>query len=119
MLFRSALGFQLKFGIIGVFVEVAHQALSIRSEKTDLIKYTRYGKDAMNLLTEYDKHTEYMDKVTTSSNNIVYNPNDFVDPNLNNDDPYEGPGYQKPKQDLRIVGQYSNIGLNIGVQVRF
>lgn len=116
---QSALGFQVKLGIFGAFIEVAHQALSIRADKTDLIQYTRYGKDAMSLLPEYEKHTEYLDKVTSTNNNVVYNPDAFIDPNLNNDDPYEGEGYKSPKQDLRVVGQYSNIGVNIGVQVRF
>ena len=84
-----------------------------------MVKHTRYGKDALNLATEYDKHTEYLDKITTANNNIFYNPNAFADPDLNNDDLYEGEGYKKPKQDLRIVGQYSNIGVNIGMQIRF
>lgn len=116
---QSALGVQLKFGIIGVFVEVAHQALSVRADKSTLLKHTRNGKDATDLLTPYDKSTQFVDKITSESNNIIYNPGAFADPDLSNNDPYEGAGYQKTKEDLRVVGQYSNIGLNIGLQVRF
>lgn len=104
--FQSALGVEFKLGVVGIFAEIAHQSLSVRADKTDLIKYTRYGKDAMDLLTEYDKHTEYLDKITSKNNNAAYNLNGTIDAT-------------KPKQDLRVVGQYSNIGLNIGVQVRF
>lgn len=108
---QSALGIQLKFAVVGVFIEVAHQALSIQSDKTDLIAHTRYGKDAMGIMTEYDKHTVYYDKITTQNNNAEYNPNNFSDP--------QSDAYNHPKEALRVVGQYSNIGVNVGVQLRF
>lgn len=115
--FQSALGLTFKAGPVGIFVEVAHQSLSVTANKTTLVKYEENGKDRLSTKSAYDKETQYVTELTTASNNKDFNPAAFKDAN-GNDDP-KAPGYQKSKEDLHVVSQFSNIGLNVGLKWDF
>lgn len=117
--YQAAVGVNVQLGKnSSLFGEVALQSLSGQAAKTSLVKYEENGKDRLSNKVTYEKEIEYVDQLTTASNNIEYNPENFKNAQTGEYD-YSAPGYQKPKQDLRIVSQFSNVGLNIGVRFGF
>ncbi len=115
--FQSAVGMQYNIRKIGLFIEVAHQALSVRADKTTLVNYTENGNDRIDTKTVYEKETHYMDEMNSQSNNMEYNPKVFQNASGNYD--RNAPGFQKPKEEIRLVSQFSNIGVNIGLRLNF
>lgn len=114
---QSAVGVTVNVWKLGIFAELAHQSLAVKADYTEMVSYKQNGKDRMDTQLEYDKRINYVDELNGTSNNMTYNPAAFKN-NTGDYDP-SAPGYQKPKDDLRAVSQFSNIGLNLGVKFRF
>ncbi len=114
---QSAIGVQYNIRKLGVFAEVAHQALSVGADHTQLVKYTENGNDRISNKTPYEIETHYTDELNSQSNNMEYNPKAFQ--NQNGDYDVNAPGFQKEKEDLRLVSQFSNVGLNVGIRINF
>ena len=95
---------------LSVFVESKGQWLNVRAGQTKITQYTSDGVDRLNNADatlnrpEYRQTINYVDALTSSSNNKDYNSN--YDPN-------------KPKQDTRITAPFSNIGIQVGIQLNF
>lgn len=115
---QSALGLTIKAGPVAIFAEVAHQAFAGKANYTELVKYEESGKDKLASKTPFDKRTNYVDELTNTSNNKDYNPKAFQNPTTNENDP-NAAAYQKPKEDVRVISQFSNVGLNVGIKLGF
>lgn len=108
---------------ITVFLESNGQWLNVRGKKTTITKYETDGVDRLNnadpTLNRPRYRTEfvYHDALDGNSNNASYSTNTY-----NNPDEYREPGnidVNKPKDDLRPIAPFSNIGIQIGIQFNF
>ena len=115
--YQSAIGVQYNIRKLGVFAEVAHQALSVGADRTQLVQYSENGNDRLSTKTPYERETLYFDELNAQSNNMEYNPGSFQN-SFGDYDP-NAPGFQKSKEDLRLVSQFSSIGINLGVRLNF
>jgi hypothetical protein len=114
---NSAIGLAINTGNkMAVFAEVFHQSFAVKADHTTLVKYEENGKDRLSTKTPYETHTEYIDEISSTHNNATYNPSQFQNPVSGAYD-ITRPGYQKPKQELRPISQFSNIGINLGLRV--
>lgn len=95
---------------ISVFVESKGQWLNVKAAQTKISEFTSDGVDRLHNAdptlnrSEYRQVINYVDALNSSSNNKDYNPN--YDPN-------------KPKEDMRVVSPFSNIGIQVGIQLNF
>ncbi len=87
-----------------LFCELQYSYLSMKSGTYEHTKYEVGGKDALANMDVYNKQIEYVDELTTSSNNATYNPN------------YDK---TKPKEELKDTAPFSALGLNIGIIFNF
>ena len=115
--FTGALGMTIKVAQhLRVFIEIATQSLSIRPKSTTIVEFTGKGRDLLPLQKPYQIETTYLTSINSQNNNIDYNPGAFIDPNTSNPDFYDAPGYQKPKEELAPLVQFSNVGFNFGLK---
>jgi opacity protein-like surface antigen len=74
--FSGALGVNFAFGgNMGVFAEVGTTNLRVQWKERTLNEATVDGTDVLNMLSTYDRETEYKDEIDGNSNNADYNPN--------------------------------------------
>ncbi len=91
-----------------VFAEVNGQYLSTRAKSSKIVQWDADGKDEIAARGKYRTEFVFHDKLDNNSNNGAYRLDDG-DPSTVNYDP------NKPKDDLRPSGPFSNLGFNVGV----
>jgi len=87
---------------IMITAEVNGQYLVTRAKSAKVTQWDTDGNDRIADRGVYRSEFNFVDKLDGSSNNADYNPN--YDKN-------------KPKDDLRPTGPFSNLGFNIGISV--
>jgi hypothetical protein len=107
--FTGALGVMYEpLPYLSVFAEVNGQYLSTRAKSSKVVKWDADGVDKIAARGVYRTQFEFHDRLDNNSNNGSYRLDDG-DPTTINYDP------NKPKDDLRPSGTFSNLGINIGV----
>ncbi len=86
--------------LINVFAEVNGQYLQTRAKSSKITKWEADGVDKVDARGKYRSEFVFHDKLDYTSNHEDYNAN--YDKN-------------KPKDDIRPTGPFSNIGFNVGV----
>jgi outer membrane protein W len=103
--FAGAFGYNYELSDnLSLFGEVGYVGLQIRSNTAEVTKYEVNGKDMLSSVNEINKKTDYVDELTSSSNNPKYNNN--VDTG-------------KPLEDLRTSSGYSSVRISIGITMSF
>jgi opacity protein-like surface antigen len=103
--FAGAFGYSFELSDnLGLFGEVEYVGLNIRGNTSEYTKYEVDGKDQLANMDVYDKNTNFVDELNSSSNNPAYNSN--VDKT-------------QPKDDLRSTSGYSSVRINIGITFSF
>lgn len=92
--------------LISVFLEVNGQYLTTNAKSAKITQWdaTNDAGQTSSLITErgvYRTQFTFVSQLTSTSNNVAYNPNNY---NAN-----------QPKQDLAPTAPFSNLGLNVGV----
>lgn len=104
--YTGAIGLNVHFGKkIGFFAEVGATSLRVKSKKTEINKYTVNGNDLLSAVPTYIKETNYVDKLTTSSNSTTTNSAGF-DSN-------------KAQDKLRQEANFSNFFIQVGFKITF
>jgi opacity protein-like surface antigen len=85
---------------LSINAEVNGQYLVVRAKSAKVAKWETDGEDRIAERGVYRSEFNFVDKLDGNSNNADFNPN--YDRN-------------KPKDDLRPTGPFSNLGLNVGV----
>jgi Outer membrane protein beta-barrel domain len=85
---------------LSVFFEVNGQHLVTKAQSSQITQWDADGKSLIAERGVYRTHFNYVDQLNGSSNNSAYNTNTDLN---------------KPKDDTRPVGPFSNLGLNVGV----
>ncbi|MCW5907780.1 MAG: outer membrane beta-barrel protein [Chitinophagales bacterium] len=93
---------------INVFAEINGQYLAVRAKQTHVTEWKADGVDKIEERGKYRTEFVYHDNLTENSNNGSVRP-----PNDNPETPNYDPN--KPKDDIRPIGPFSNLGLNVGV----
>jgi opacity protein-like surface antigen len=106
-----AIGFAGAFGYafelsdnMHLFGEMEYIALTIKGKTSEVTKYNVNGIDAIPSMDTYDKQTNYVDELNSSSNNGTYN---------------KKPDMTKAKDDLRTSTVYSSFRFNVGITMAF
>jgi hypothetical protein len=94
---------------MNVFAEVGFQYLNVRGKSSTVTKWTATVDSGgttqvvndIPLRSKYRDQFNYIDQLTSSSNNAQYNPT--------------GVNYNQPKQDTRPVVPASSLGFNVGL----
>lgn len=95
---------------LSIFAEVNGQYLSTRAKSSKVVQWDADGVDKIPARGVYRTEFLFHDKLTNNSNNGAYRVDDGDgDPTTVNYDP------NKPKDDLRPSGPFSNLGFNVGV----
>lgn len=103
--FVGSLGYEFELSDnLKLFGELEYVGLSIKSKSLEMTSYKVNGTDQLAAVPEYNKMTNYVDELTSSSNNSSYNQN--VDPT-------------KAKDDLADYSGYSAFRINFGVSFYF
>jgi len=93
---------------LSLSLEVFYTSLGIKSKTRTVKSFKQNGAEIIGTSNPqgsvYATQTEYVDELTSTSNNLDYNDN--INPNA-------------PKQDIGTRGNYSQVGLSIGVKYRF
>ncbi len=92
----------LKF--LDVFAEINGQYLDVRGKSSVVTKWDADGVNQIPARGVYRTQFNYVDELTSASNNKAQNPN--YDPN-------------KPKDDVRPTAPFSNLGFNVGATFYF
>lgn len=85
-----------------VFAEINGQYLNTRAKSSQITEWNADGVSKLAARGTYRTQFNYVDQLSNTSNNADYNPN--YDPT-------------KPKDDIRPVGPFSNMGFNVGLTV--
>lgn len=103
--FRGSLGVGYNFtDMIGLTLEVYHTSLTIKSKTRTIDSYTAGGVDMMPFLTEYDKETNYVEELNSSSNNSSTN-SDY--------------STSSAKDEIAGKSNFNQFGVALGVKFRF
>jgi len=89
---------------LSLSLEVFYTSLGIKSNTRSITSRKINGTETIADVPVYGKETEYVDEITSSTNNPAYNTN--INTNA-------------PRQDIGARGNYSQVGLSIGVKYRF
>ena len=107
--FGGALGVAYQpVAFLSVFAEVNGQYLSTRAKSSKVVEWTADGQDKIAARGRYRTEFEFHDMLDNNSNNGAYRLDDG-DPTTVNYDP------NKPKDDIRPTGPFSNLGFNVGL----
>ena len=103
--FVSSLGYEFALNDnIKLFGEVEYVGLQIKGKSASMTKYTVNGTDKLASIPTYSKETNYVDELTSSSNNNTYNP---------------APDMSKAADELNSTSGYSAVRINIGISYYF
>jgi hypothetical protein len=98
---NAAIGIAYKpLPFLSVFAEVNGQYLVTRAKSSKVTTWNVDGKDEIALRGAYRNQFNFVDKLDNTSNNADYNSK------------YDS---TKPKDDIRPVGPFSNLGFNVGL----
>lgn len=103
--FRGALG--IGYNVtdnLAVSLEVAYTSLTIKAKKRVLDSYLAAGEEKIDNFPVYATDIEYVDKLTSESNNSDVNPN------FNGD---------LPKEELATKTSFSQLGVSLGIKYSF
>ncbi|MDR7208386.1 outer membrane beta-barrel protein [Flavobacterium piscis] len=107
--FMAALGTSYKLGTrISVYAELEYRNFTVHGKSKETEVYTENGEDKLNTTTNFRaasysaNHTNYVDKLTTSSNSKVTNPDGFDD--------------TKATDDISSYVGISGVGLTFGLR---
>lgn len=89
---------------ISIFGEVEYLGLGINYKKTEVTEYKVAGADMLSNLTTAQKEINYVNELTSSSNNGSYNTN---------------VSSSKPSDQLGDVANFSRCAINVGVKFNF
>ncbi|HWB64298.1 MAG TPA: outer membrane beta-barrel protein [Chitinophagales bacterium] len=99
--FNGALGVSYRpIPLISVFAEVNGQYLTVKAKSSKITQWESDGTDKIPDRGVYRTQFNYVDQLTSSSNNAAYNAN------------YDA---TKPKEDIRPTAAFSNLGFNVGI----
>ena len=102
---NGSLGIAYKpLSFLDVFAEINGQYLDVRAKSSTITKWNADGVSQIPARGVYRTQFNYVDQLTSTSNNADYNSN--YNPN-------------KPKDDVRPTAPFSNLGLNVGVTFYF
>jgi len=106
-----AIGFAGAFGYayelsdnMHLFGEMEYISLTIKGKTSEITKSSTDGKDQLPSMDTYDKQTNYVDELNSSSNNGAYNNN---------------PDMTKAQDELRTSTVYSSLRFNVGITMAF
>ena len=103
--FVGSLGYEYELSDnLKLFGELEYVGLSIKAKSSEVTAYSVNGTDQLAAMPDYAKLTNYVDELTTSSNNANYNPN---------------PDMTKAMDDLADYSGYSAFRINVGVSFYF
>ncbi|MGL5113546.1 MAG: outer membrane beta-barrel protein [Flavobacterium sp.] len=101
--FVAALGTSYKLGKnLAAFAEVEYRNFTVHGKTKETTTYKINGADALGTRSKAQIHTNYVDKLTTSSNNAMTNPN--------------GLDATKPMDELSSFVGISGLGLTLGLK---
>jgi len=101
----AALGYEYSLNDnLSLFGELQYSGISVRSGTFEYTKFEVGGKDKLADMDEYDKKTEYVDELNSSSNNSSYNTNYDKD---------------SAKEELKSTSPFSSFAINVGVIYKF
>lgn len=101
--FMAALGTSYKLGShISAFAEVEYRNFTVHGKTKETTDYSVNGADQLSTLSTAAVHTNYGDKLTSTSNNALTNPN--------------GLDSTKPTDDLSSYVGISGLGLTLGLK---
>jgi len=86
-----------------VFAEVEAIHLAVRRSNSQITQFSQHGNDALNQLNRYDRETNYVNELTSTSNNHRINPN---------------PNENEPADELTSTTFFNSVGVNIGIKYR-
>ena len=89
---------------LDIFAEINGQYLDVRAKSSTITEWNADGVNEIPARGVYRTQFTYVDQLTSTSNNAAYNSN--YNPN-------------QPKQDIRPIAPFSNLGLNVGVTFYF
>ena len=102
---NGSLGIAYKpLSFLDIFAEINGQYLDVRAKSSVVTKWDADGVNKIPARGIYRTQFNYVDQLTSTSNNADYNSNY----NTN-----------KPKDDVRPTAPFSNIGFNVGVTFYF
>lgn len=103
--FVGSLGYEFELSDnLKLFGELEYVGLSIKTKSREITAYSVNGTDQLSALPEINKMTNYVDELTSSSNNGSYNTT---------------PDATKPMDDLASYSGYSAFRINVGVSFYF
>jgi len=101
--FSAVVGTSYKLGKnISAFAELEYRNFTVHGKTKETTEFTVNGADALSTRTKSQIHTNYVDKLTTTSNNIATNPN--------------GVDTTKPLNELSSYVGISGLGLTLGLK---
>lgn len=101
--FTASLGTTYKLGKnIAAFAEVEYRNFTVRGNTKETTSFTVNGQDALATRTQAEIHTNYVKKLTTSSNNPFINPTGFDE--------------NKATEELGTFVGISGLGLTVGLK---
>ncbi len=87
--------------LLSVYLEVNGQYLDVRAKSTQITQWSADGVSELSARGVYRTQFVYVDQLNNTSNNAQYNTS--YNPN-------------QPKQDVRPIAPFSNLGLNVGIK---
>ena len=101
--FSAVVGTSYKLGKnISAFAEVEYRNFTVHGKTKETTEFTVNGADALSTRTKSQIHTNYVDKLTTTSNNAATNPN--------------GVDTTNPLNELSSYVGISGLGLTLGLK---
>jgi len=86
-----------------LFAEVEAIHLAVRRNSSQVTAFTLSGNDALDQLNRYNRETNYVNELTSTSNNPRTNPN---------------PNENLPADELTSTTFFNSVGVNIGIKYR-
>ena len=103
--YTGAFGFNIHFGTkFGFFAEVGANSLRVKSKATEAKTSTVNGNDQLASAPTYFKEIDYVDELTSSSNNFSHNA---------------ASNLSSAREELRQVANFSNFFVQIGIKFTF
>lgn len=103
--FRGSVGIGYNISdLIALNLEVFHTSLTIKPKSRTIESYTSAGQDLLGFMDTYDKETNYVGELNSSSNNDSYNPDYSTD---------------SAKDEIPTKTNFSQFGIALGIKFNF
>lgn len=101
--FMAALGTSYDIGHnLALFAEIEYRNFTVHGKDKETTSYSQNGVDQLSTLSVYAVNSNYVDQLTTTSNNATTNP--------------DGVDTSKPKDELSSYVGISGLGLTFGIK---